>query len=651
MARRKKRNSPEPDAPNVEPAAREAPDGMITVQRTATLTVERADDNTDATVVVSVSSEEPCLCHRQYSGQHRMVWEILDHAPTSIDRTYIADGLVVRDEHYGDQISLIRACDTEAGKLGGAVDFCAGARAREIETDALNGLRRNMSVEAFIDPRSYTLEGERDGIPVVRASRWTPTGAAFISNPPADPTVGVARDADNAGAAIHPPNQPNIQTRSKTMPDEPKENTPVGVDVAAERDAATKARNDEVVRIYELASHLNMEADVVRAALIENKSLAECQDEWLKIVADRERDNKVTPREDVESGLLNERELKRYSILRAIRSVCPETPAAKRDCFELEISQHIAKATNKEAQGILVPWDALAANVQRKAIEVQRDLTVAGTGSNIVAEDLLAGSFIEVLASVTAAGQLGVQIMDGLIGDVAIPKQTAETTGYWVAEGVDITESQPTLAQVTGTPHTAGVMTDVTRKLIKQSAISVEQFVSREIMRQVGLTVDLAIIQGTGAAGQPSGLVNCSGVNTPTISSAGSPTWAETLTFLSMIMLDNAWFDAMKWAIRPNVFAKLAATTKDTGSGQFILNTNSKEIAGYPYVITNQTQADSAWFGDWSQVILGLWSAIDLTVDPYKHSASGGLRLVALQDCDVMCRHGQAFSYSASMAS
>jgi len=50
-----------------------------------------------------------------------------------------------------------------------------------------------------------------------------------------------------------------------------------------------------------------------------------------------------------------------------------------------------------------------------------------------------------------------------------------------------------------------------------------------------------------------------------------------------------------------------------------------------------------------SQLVIGLWSGVDLTVDPYTNSTTGAVRIVALQDADIMCRNGQAFSYAANL--
>jgi HK97 family phage major capsid protein len=71
---------------------------------------------------------------------------------------------------------------------------------------------------------------------------------------------------------------------------------------------------------------------------------------------------------------------------------------------------------------------------------------------------------------------------------------------------------------------------------------------------------------------------------------------------------------------------------------------------GYPVVVTNQINSGCMFFGDFSQAILGEWSALDILVDPYSNSTIGNIRVVALISCDIGVRHGVAFAYSSTVA-
>ncbi|MCV5372375.1 phage major capsid protein, partial [Escherichia coli] len=66
-------------------------------------------------------------------------------------------------------------------------------------------------------------------------------------------------------------------------------------------------------------------------------------------------------------------------------------------------------------------------------------------------------------------------------------------------------------------------------------------------------------------------------------------------------------------------------------------------VNGYGTHISNQIDTGDYWVGVWSEMLIGLWGGLDLTIDPYTHSAKGRLRVVAFQDADVTVRHPASF--------
>jgi HK97 family phage major capsid protein len=49
-------------------------------------------------------------------------------------------------------------------------------------------------------------------------------------------------------------------------------------------------------------------------------------------------------------------------------------------------------------------------------------------------------------------------------------------------------------------------------------------------------------------------------------------------------------------------------------------------------------------FGDFSQLMLGFYSGVDVIVDPYTGSNAGTTRLAFFQDFDCALRHDDSFS-------
>lgn len=610
--------------------------------RAASIELIRAEGEKPAAVRMSVSSEAPVLTYIEFNERWQQVYEVLDHGENSVDMARCKDGLVILDRHYGDQVGLMPVSIKDR-KLSGSVEFCVGVRAQEIAADAAKGLRRNVSVGYRVNAASYRLEGEKDGIPVVRAMSWMPYEASF-EPVPADISVGVGRSDNNAAG-----NAANKGTR--TMKEE------------------VKLDADAVVEIYRLARAFDMTPGEADEHIKSGKSVEDFRAMALKKAeADKaEMTRKLSeaqtrkpepPAATKPAVVLDTREqaevVKRFSVFKVLRSLAG---IGKEDIsFEREVSNEIAKRSGRSAQGIIIPHCA--------PIGMRGDPFLKGSnGSNFVSTDLLVGQFIDVLRTKMVLAQAGVTTLSGLVGDVAIPKGGAITGGWVDGENGAGTEGKPTVTQVTGTPKTASGWTDISRRLLLQSGIDVEMFVQNELIQTLARLIEVAALHGTNANGQPKGLVSQSGVNNPAVT-ADAPTRAQMISFLTDIMADNADMNGQSWIMRANGMGLLANTSNgsvtirneddsdNVGGGPlpgFLLDLATKTMLGYPVHVTQNVADKHIFFGAWNQLVLGLWSGVDLTIDPYTNSTSGAVRIVALQDCDVMCRHGQAFAYNATL--
>jgi len=587
------------------------------------------DEDKKPVVRMSVSSETPVLTYVRMGDQWMMAYEILDHNESSIDRSRCSDGLVIQDTHYGDQIGLIRAPIISNKKLGGIVEFCAGERAKEIGLDAANGLRRNTSVGYRCDPDKYVMEGQKDGYPVVRSLSWCPHEASFV-NVPADTSVGVGRALN-----VNEKQTPHTEGEGR------QEMTPKEMADLFTRGAKFGVSAEEVQKL--------IDADQGRAeldAMIVERQASKITELSVPKKEDPTQGQRKTP--PIIGGDRHEEEkiARNYSILNVLRRAAGIKTfgfGQKVDCgFEDEINQECRRLGLGSVRGgeFILPHAVLA----------NRSFTVAGTSSATVATNLLTGEFIDALRPKTILEALGVDFRTGWVGNIDISKMTAGATGYWVPEGGDITDSGATLGTVQGTPHTCGFSVDITRRMLLQSTPAAEMLTRDDILKGMAIMVQTAYFTGTGADGQPSGIISADGVNLPSVTQ-GTPTYAELLGFPGDIMADEAESDNQKWVISAAVWKKLAATFTDgTAKAERVLDYTAKTLLGYPYIRSQSVGAKAAMFGDFTQTMVGIWGAgVDLNVDTASLSKSGGLRLVALQDVDILARHGEALAYCAAV--
>lgn len=354
------------------------------------------------------------------------------------------------------------------------------------------------------------------------------------------------------------------------------------------------------------------------------------------------------PAGDANIGM-GERDLRNYSLVRAIRAASMNDWRGAE--LEREASQAVAQRMGFEPQGFFVPQEFVARE--------RRDLVV-GTptdGGNLVATDLLAASFIDLLRNRMMLRQAGTVILADLVGDVAIPRQTGSGTAYWVGESGAPSESKQAVDQVALTPHTIGAFTDFSRKLIKQSSIDVERFVRDDLSRVLALGIDFAGLHGDSGsdANQPDGIAATSGIGSVAGGANGAaPTWANMIGLETEVAQDNADIGTLAYITNAKVRGKLKQTEKAVSTAQFVW-TEDGMMNGYRSLVTNQVSStlekgasgavcSAIFFGNWADLVMGLWGGLDILVDPYTHSTSGTMRVVELQDVDFAVRHPQSFA-------
>lgn len=325
--------------------------------------------------------------------------------------------------------------------------------------------------------------------------------------------------------------------------------------------------------------------------------------------------------------VLTPREVKTYSIARAMRSLI-----SGEKCFEREISSDLEKVFGR-AQGILIPHSIL---------DAKRDL-LAGTATaaaELVGTDHLAGEFIELLRNKMVFSGLGVRMLSGLKGNVEIPKwNTASTFGWAATEAANTSESTPATTEVTMSPKRGGAYVEASKTLLLQSSPSAESLIVDDLTKVIALAIDKAIAHGSNANGQPKGII----ASSPGSFSGASFSWATALEAIADIETANADVPNMAFVSNPAARATLKARAKEAGYPVYIVG-DDNTMAGYNYAATNQIESGYMLFGDYSQVILGMWGALDLVVDPYNKAEYGLVRFIAQQLVDVAVRHASAFT-------
>ena len=191
-------------------------------------------------------------------------------------------------------------------------------------------------------------------------------------------------------------------------------------------------------------------------------------------------------------------------------------------------------------------------------------------------------------------------------------------------------------------PKTVGAFVDYSRRLLLQSSIDVEGMIRNDLARVIALEIDRAAIYGTGTSNQPQGLTNVAGIGAETLTGFG--TFQEYIAMETDVAAGNADAGSLRYIINASARGALKGTEKASNTAQFVFENN--EINGYPVIVSNQLLNNDALFGDFSMFIMGMWSGLDLTVDPYAGATAGTVRVIALQDVDFAVKQPAGFCFA-----
>lgn len=295
---------------------------------------------------------------------------------------------------------------------------------------------------------------------------------------------------------------------------------------------------------------------------------------------------------------------------------------------EAEYQQETERRTGRKAQGVFVPLALL-----------EQRVNLTSTMPELIPTDYRPDQFINPFRNALLARRLGVRVLSGLRGNLVIPKHGTGLSVGWVAENQAVPESDMTPDSVSLSPKHAGGVTELSRQLIQQASPDVEQLVRDEFAYVLAQAIDSALIKG-GGANEPDGVLSTAGIQTAILASASHEAITGMVTQLETV---NANAGASAWLMDPTAASVLRTTLKSANGDSYLLeNGKAGEL---PVYVTNQMPAQTAILGDWSEVLLGIWSEIDILVNPYAETPyrRGGVLVRALSTVDIAVRHPEAF--------
>ena len=286
-------------------------------------------------------------------------------------------------------------------------------------------------------------------------------------------------------------------------------------------------------------------------------------------------------------------------------------------------------------QGMPVPWAALE----------QRNTVASGTPNPLMTRPIIDRLFPD-----SVAARMGAEAISIDAGLTEWPVVTSSVAAGWATTesgNVAGPTQYVTTDKALAPNNNLGITMRITRRALKQTGDALEAAIRRDMSGALSQALDAAIFLGTGALGQPLGVIPGAatyGITSTAIVAAA--TWAAFRAAVSRFLQNNAAGspDAVKLLIRPEVWEKMDGTliastavsewdrlTGNIPDANIAMSANA--LAAPATTNTNALLTTAA--GGVAPIYVGLWGAVDMIRDPFTDAQSGGLRITALATADV----------------
>jgi HK97 family phage major capsid protein len=586
--------------------------------------------------------------------------EELDMSSGAVDMARLMSGAPVLNTHDSSRLDSVLGVVERAwlqdGKGYAELRFSERDDVQPYWRDVESGIIRNVSVGYSILEMREVGRDKETGYRVLRAVKWQPFEISMVP-------VGADAEAGTRTAALSTtrcsinveqrdagfqPAAPAASMEDRHMTTEVQA-PPAGQQAAqAPQIDPVQMEKDRKSAIENLCRAMSLDVRMASHWIASGKDFKAISDEALKVLEERGKDK---PAEVAAIGL-TDKEVSQFSLFRMISAVQSgdfSKAGFEKRCHEAVASQVMHKLGRgaQAENNFFVPAEVLKAQMVPQ--RVQRDLTsTPGSAGGFLVETANV-SFIDLLRNRSVLFNMGARRLSGLVGNVAVPRQTGAATANWMSaeSGTGAAYSDQTFGQMALTPKTVVAATKISRQLQLQSDPSAESIVMADLAAQVALAVDLAGLNGSGASGQPTGIINTAGIGGFV---GTSITYALLLNSQEDLALANTLTASCGYVSHPVAAAILMQRARfaNTDTPLWIGNMLDGQCLGFRGMSSNQMPASRLLFGDFSQVVVGEWGVLELAVNPVENFLAGIIGLRAMYSVDVGVRYAGAFSYASN---
>lgn len=335
---------------------------------------------------------------------------------------------------------------------------------------------------------------------------------------------------------------------------------------------------------------------------------------------EEEREDEETPSEDEEPEETPEEEekpieenkrhnqtmKKQFSLLGAIRQI---VNTGKLDNANQAIS-------NLGAQELRAAGLPCTGQIQIPMSERANEVTVTAEHDDVIVTEFT--DILEPLRANNALANAGARIMTGLVGDLQIPVMNGNNVG-WAGEIAAASAGGATFDHALLQPKRLTAYVDVSKQFIVQDSLGAEAMIRADLVKAIQDKLEATILgSAAGSTTQPAGIFN--GVSPTSVADFGDITDLEAT--VEAANFNGPFHYICSPAAKANMRSMIIGTTGPAG-----MVWQNNEIDGVPAEVTTHMAAKTFAYGDWKNLVVGQWGAIDLTIDPYSQAVNGVVRI------------------------
>jgi hypothetical protein len=305
-----------------------------------------------------------------------------------------------------------------------------------------------------------------------------------------------------------------------------------------------------------------------------------------------------------------------------------------------EASAEAAKRSGRKFLGVAVPDELFYRRESRAMTTVQ--------GGDWIGTEYRPDLFVNMLYENMFSPGLGVTIIDNLVENIDIPRQTGSGGASFFAEDSPISLTSLSADKLQGVPKFLGSRHEYSLPMVVQAEPAVQELARRDMVASHSRTIDLAMLTAGGSPA-PVGLL---GLSIDSSVSMATPSWTTVLELIEKVESNSS--TGTGFLGNPPITTMLRSTPRlaAPATTDIMVMESPRELAGYPYVSSMLVPSHHLFFGRWSDLLLLRWKAFDLLVNPYAESSykRGNVQVRMISCVDIQCRHIESFACATDVA-